>query len=312
MPLFDQIRASLPALPSFLDDPPPAYAFEISAGGVAHAVRPAKRGQPPEIGFRPFESEVLAISPVNDNVLHADAFAAHVAALLRLNGRRRDAAVILPDYCARVAILDFDSFSGNKEEQLSLVRFRMKKTVPFDLDTAAVSYHARKAANGHTEAVVVAAARDIVTRYEAPFRAAGFNPGLVTTSTLAALDLLPASGLAILTKLAGPVLTVALCDGRDPKLVRCVELADMNLDEVMAVLYPTVAFAEDTLGRRPDRIVACGFGGGAPIGMDVQSLANACVADLSLETELLRSTWGPAHAHDAGLLGWFSAQEGGH
>ncbi len=33
---------------------------------------------------------------------------------------------------------------------------------------------------------------EIVEQYEAPFRAAGFHPGLVTTSSLAALNLLDA------------------------------------------------------------------------------------------------------------------------
>jgi hypothetical protein len=34
------------------------------------------------------------------------------------------AAVILPDYCARVAVLDFDAFPDDPEEQQALVRFR--------------------------------------------------------------------------------------------------------------------------------------------------------------------------------------------
>ena len=39
--------------------------------------------------------------------------------------KRREAALILPDYCARVAVLDFDSFPADPKEQLSLVRFRL-------------------------------------------------------------------------------------------------------------------------------------------------------------------------------------------
>lgn len=301
MAILEQITAMLPAIPAFIDDPAPSYAFELSAGGIAFAVRPQRGGQAPEIRFEPFASEVLTVSPVNDNVMQPEALAAHVAALVKSSGKRRDAVVMLPDYCVRVAILDFETFPGSKDEQLSLVRFRMKKTVPFDLESAAVSYHAQKA-GGRTEVVVAAAAREIIARYEAPFRAAGYLPGYLTTATLAAVDLLPSEGLALLAKLSGPILTVALCDGRSPKLVRCVELAELSLDEVMAVLFPTVAFAEDTLKRRPDRVAACGFG-------DNAGLAQACGSELGLEVEQLRSPWGVAQDYNAGLLGWLAAQE---
>ena len=53
--------------------------------------------------------------------------------------------MILPDYAARVSVLDFDSFPSTPEEQLSLVRFRVKKTIPFDIDSAAVSYYVQPA-----------------------------------------------------------------------------------------------------------------------------------------------------------------------
>jgi Tfp pilus assembly PilM family ATPase len=39
------------------------------------------------------------------------------------------------------------------------------------------------------DVVVVVAPLEVISRYEAPFRAAGMNPGLVTTSSLAALNL---------------------------------------------------------------------------------------------------------------------------
>src|SRR5207253_2966077 len=102
-------------------------------------------------------------------------------------------------------------FPTDRAEQLSLVLFRMKKTVPFDLDEAAISYSARaidSKGQKKREVVVAAAPMEIVARYEAPLRAAGFTPGMVTTSTLAAMDLLDGLGLVMSAKLAGRVLTV--------------------------------------------------------------------------------------------------------
>lgn len=292
MSLLDQLAA-------FVDDPPPAYAFEISAAGMGWAVRGGHKSGP-QLVFKPWESGVLNVSPIADNVLQPDMFLAAIAALNAPNGkRRRDTALILPDYCARIAVLDFESFPAEAEEQLALVRFRLKKTVPFDVDSAAVNFHMQKAHGKKVEVVVAAAAHEIVARYEAPFRQSGYNPGYVTTSVLASLDLLPAHGLHVLTKLAGRVLTVAVCDGRQPKLVRCVELPELTQEDVKAMLFPTLAYSEDTLGRHPETLFACGLG----------DAAAGLSAEWSIPVEPLRSPWGVVNEANSGLLGWLQAQE---
>ena len=127
-------------------DPSPNYVFELSETGIAFAQRP---GDP---GFAPFEPGTLVVSPVEDNIHKADAVAAvlkHIAPLDHSRKRRR-AALILPDFAARVSVLDFDAFPTSPEEQLSLIRFRLKKTLPFDIDSAAVSYFAQPAEKGKT------------------------------------------------------------------------------------------------------------------------------------------------------------------
>ncbi len=58
----------------------------------------------------------------------------------------KDVALILPDFCARIAVLDFDGFPADAKEQAALVRFRLKRSVPFDVETAALSYFAQPVA----------------------------------------------------------------------------------------------------------------------------------------------------------------------
>lgn len=111
-----------------VEDPPPAYVFEISHAGIAFS-RESKKHR--EFGFQPLEPDVLSISPLKDNVIRPEVFFDQVKQLAPVNGSRRTAALILPDYSARIAALDFDNFPSDKEEQLSLVRFRMKKSIPF-------------------------------------------------------------------------------------------------------------------------------------------------------------------------------------
>ena len=112
--------------------------------------------------------------------------------------KRRRGVLILPDFCARVAVLDFDNFPEKPEEQMSLVRFRMKKGVPFDIDDAALSYYAQGTGKGKIELVVAAVALEIIARYEAPFRAAGLQTGVVTVSSLATAELEKNNGITLL------------------------------------------------------------------------------------------------------------------
>jgi type IV pilus assembly protein PilM len=279
-----------------VNDPPPDHIFELSEAGIAYA----RNG---ETGFQIFEPGVLAVSPVADNLLRPDAVMSALARIAPPNGnKRRPATVILPDYATRVSLLDFDSFPSSPEEQLPLVRFRVKKTIPFDIDSAAVSYWAQpasaKAGAKKIEVVAVTVAMEILARYEAVFRNANLYPGEVTTSGLAALNLYTASGVAVIAKLTGNVLTVMAVDNGQLKLFRCLTIeegspGEGNNEEVLAVLNPTFAYIEDELGQKPEKLLLCGFA--KPI------------EGLNVEMEPLRSRLGAPNAYNAGLLGYLEA-----
>jgi type IV pilus assembly protein PilM len=293
------------SIANLLKDPPPEFVFELSDAGIAY-LRPGASAQP---GFEPLENDVISISPLRDNVLRPEALSAKVRALVGANGnrKRRKAVLILPDFCARVAVLDFDAFPSKPEEQIALVRFRMKKSVPFDVESAAISYHAEQVAGQkgakRFEVVVVAAALEIVARYEAPFRAAGLHTGIVTTSILATLEMEKSTGISLLAKLSGKVLTVAVVKSGMLKLVRCVELADLSTEEIMAVLFPTVAYVEDEMAVRPDRVLLCGFGS---VG---EQYGTQWATELGVPFEALRSRLGTPGPYNAGLLGYLETPE---
>ena len=287
-------------LNTLLGDPPPSWAFEVSEAGIAWG----RTAAPGELDFRPLPEGAISVSPLRDNVQQPEVFAREVAALAPAEPRRNQrAALILPDYCARTAVLDFDSFPSGHEEQLALVRFRMKKAVPFDLASAIVSYHPQPTASGEKRIDVVVALipSEIVSRYEAPFREVGFQPGEVTTSTLAALNMVTPGGITMLAKIAGATLSVLAMKGGVIKLARCVELERVSAEEVLGVLHPTVAFIEDELKAVPNRLVLCGFG----LRGDQES--GAWASELSMDVEPLRSRFGVPAPHNAGLMGYMEA-----
>jgi type IV pilus assembly protein PilM len=285
-------------LNTLLGDPPPAWAFEISESGIAFG----KTATPGEVSFRPLPEGAISVSPLRDNVQLPDVLTREVGALAPPDAHHRRAALILPDYCARTAVLDFDAFPANNDEQRALVSFRIKKTVPFDLESAIVVHYAQPAAAGEKIDVVVALVpQEIVIRYEAPFRAAGFQPGEVTTSALAALHMVKAEGITMLAKLAGQTLSVMVLRGSTLKLARCVELPEATSAEILSVLHPSIAYIEDELHARPDKLLLCGFG---RIGDEEAPLWRS---ELGVEVEPVRSRYGMPSGTNAGLLGYMES-----
>jgi type IV pilus assembly protein PilM len=287
------------SLANLLKDPPPAYAFELSEAGISFA----RVAEPAQLIFKPFAAGVLLVSPAHDNIQQPQAIQEQIYAIAPPNGhRKRRAALILPDYCARVAVLDFDNFPADSEEQVALLRFRMKKSVPFDVDSAAVSYSVQgQRAGAKVEVLAAVMASDIVAQYEAPFRSAGFHPGLVTTSSLSALNLCRTDGITMLVKISGRVLSVLVLDGSKLKLARCVETDGARTEEIESVLHPTVAYIEDELKAKPQRIFLCGF--------DSQNaaLAQQWGEEWGVPMEPLHSRFGKPGRNDAGLLGYLES-----
>ncbi len=287
------------ALAGLLSDPPPAFAFEISGAGLAAA----RIGRQPEVSFGALPKDALAVTPLRDNVLRPDALLAQVRELApgESGRKRRRAALILPDYAVRVSVLDFDEFPSDPKEQASLVRFRLKRTIPFDVDAAALSFHAQPSRHGNGKAADVVAAvapLEVVAHYEAPFRLAGFHLGHVTTSALAALELVPATGLHLLVKRTGHVLSLAVAERGLLRLVRAMELADFDAAEIAAHLFPTLAYVEDRFSALPDTLLCCGFG--AATGDALAWFQS----EFGVRSEALASRWGQPGEFNAGLLGY--------
>jgi len=281
---------------SLLQDPPPGMAFEISEAGIAAA----RIGAKAELEFQPLKSGTLSVSPLKENVLDPGELTAAVRALAgtQTGRKRKDVTLILPDFSVRMAVLDFDNFPSDAKEQAALVRFRLKRSVPFDVESAALSYWPQAAGHKRVEVVVVVTPLEIVARYEAPFRAAGMLPGLVTTSSLAALELAPDVGLNVLAKLTGNVLTLVVRQKGTLRLVRCLELPSPELEDIAAVLLPTFVYMEDNLGGRAERLILCGM------GARMSEAELRFREELGVEVEPLRSPLGTCGENNAGLLGY--------
>ncbi len=280
-------------LKALLEDPPPEFVFEIGAEGIAMA----RTDAPGAIQFAALQAGVLEPGYGAGNIKDLESFSEVVRKLVPAGLRgRRTAALILPDSSVRVTILDFESMPEKEEERRSLIRFRLRKSLPFDLDSSMLSY----SMVGPKRVLAAVATMETIAHYEEPFRNAGLQPGLVTVSSLAMLDLVPAKTSAVIAKLGAGVLTVCVVQPDGILLMRSLDLETNTtdpLDEISNDLYPTLAYVEDHTGKRPEKLWIAGF------GEDSAAAATRLAVELELPVEVL------PHRH-AGLAGYLSSLPG--
>lgn len=287
----------LDSLPGFLKDPPPEFVFEIAADGIAMVANVSRTRPPAPLQTVPLTPGVVAPSPVRENIPDPDRFAEAVRKLAPpaagRNAKRR-AALILPDNSVRIAVLDFDALPAKEEERRPLINFRLRKSVPFDVDDAALSYFPQPG----NKVIVALAPSEIVAHYEAPFRAAGFDPGLVTVSSLAMLDLFPVAGSIVIARLSPGALTVLAVNDGVVTIVRSLERAHAGTDEaaladpladIITDVYPTLAYIEDQSGSRPAKMFTVGLSH-AGFGPDAEVSARLA-RELEIPVESLDSAW---------------------
>jgi len=146
------------------------------------------------------------------------------------NSRDGDITLVIPDAAVRVLLLDFDSLSSKAAEVLAIVRFRLKKLLPFDADEAMVSYQVMSSGKSGVRVLAVAIPPDVLSEYETAVREAGFEPGSVLPSTLAALAAVEGDGAALLVNANVLGVTTAIVRSGVLMLHRSVDLQEHNLE----------------------------------------------------------------------------------
>jgi type IV pilus assembly protein PilM len=242
---------------------PPAAVEVVPEGVLAAALHTP--GQPPVYAYEPLPAGALVPGIGEPNLRAPEAVANAIrAALGQISPRSRAVTVVLPDTVVRVFVLDFDSLPGKADEAFSVMRFRLRKMVPFEVEHAGLSYQVL--VENKTECKVLAAVipGPILQEYEAAVRAAGYEPGAVLPSSLAALAGLDSMEAVLAANLSGLALTTTITTGEDLLLYRTLDLPEdrgQRLDEVRRGIAVAAAFYEDKLQARPTRLHYAGDGG---------------------------------------------------
>jgi type IV pilus assembly protein PilM len=243
----------------------PPVAVEISPQGVLAAATPGP-GQPAVFAFEPLPEGAL-IPGIGEPNLRAPEVVANAmrAALSQVAPRTRAVTLVISDTAVRVFVLDFDSLPGKAAEAIPVLRFRLRKMLPFDVEHAGLSYQVLVENNNECKALAAVMPGPVLAEYESAARQAGFEAGAVLPTSLAALAAIDSAEPVLAANLGAVALTTCITDGQDLLLYRTLDLPEepaTRLDEVQRGIAVAAAYYEDKLGVRPRVLYYAGIGAG--------------------------------------------------
>jgi type IV pilus assembly protein PilM len=198
-------------------------------------------------------------------------------------GRSKDVVLVIPDATTRVMLLDFDTLPDKLEDAEGVVRFRLKKSLPFDIDQSVVSFD-RQTADKGVRVIAAVTPRMIIEEYESAVREAGYNPGTVIPSMIAALGAVDATQPAMIIKVESGITTFAIVDQNQLLLYRALENggAAVTGESLIDDVNTSLVYFEDHYNVAIDRLLVSGV-------QSAQAL-QAAFSDRSIKVEELVSS----------------------
>ncbi len=263
----------------------PRIACEISADRVV-AARRAENGSNLEAATATALPAGLLIPGLQQaNVATREALVPMLRdTIATVAGRARDICLVIPDATTRVLLLDFETLPEKPQEADAVVRFRLKKSLPFEVDHSAVSFDRQGTANP-VRAVAAVTPRTVLDEYESLVRDAGYNPGSVVPSMIAALGLVDAAHPTMVIKVENGTTTFAIVDQNELRLYRALENGGTAVtgESLVDDVNTSLVYFQDRYTVGVDRVLVAGV-------QSVQALQEALSATAEVRVEELVSS----------------------
>jgi len=269
----------------------PPVAVEIAAGRVAAASLERRGGQPVvsqhAIELLPDGALVPSLTAANTHDRAAVMTALNRA--LEKVGRPRRIGLVVPDAIAKVSLVRFEQVPTRQTDLDQLVRWQVRKSAPFPIEEAQVSYvPALRHADGQ-EFLVSLARRDVIHEYEALCAEAGAHAGLVDLATFNVVNALlagsaPPANDWLLVNVAADSTSIALLRG--PHVIFFRNRANDTEGTLADLVHQTAMYYEDRLqGAGFSHVVLSGAAGGSSRLGDVEQVRRSLEDRLSARVE---------------------------
>jgi type IV pilus assembly protein PilM len=254
-------------LSSLFAPPRPMVAIEFSATNVT-VVRLAANGSSPALaGFATEPLPAGSLKPALNTANVVDRTAVLDALRRACDGagvRAGHAAVVVPDPVGKVSLLRFEQVPAKTADLTELIRWQVRKSVPFPIEDAQLTFAQGAIVDGAREFVVVLARRDIIAEFETLARDAGVAAGVVDLATFNLVNAALAAGGTpsgdwLLVHVASDYLTLAVLRQSDLILLRHRGAEDAT--SLADIVHQTSMYYEDRLrGAGFDRVILAGSG----------------------------------------------------
>ena len=232
-------------------------------------------------------------SAVEANIVNMIALKSAVSsACTRLRAKGEEVALLVPDPVIRVFVQHFEEFPRSVQEAEPMLRWKLKKSVPFEADETLISYMRQMPREEGVDVVTALARLRIVREYEALVEGADLRPGVVLSSSLAAIALLDENKPTLLARVSGSALTTAIARQGMLCGYRCTELpahgADLTPQMLLEEIFPVAAYYQDTWQEGIQSVRVAGLGARLPefvrsledeFHCEVRSLLHTAVSD---------------------------------
>jgi hypothetical protein len=170
---------------SIHDATPPLAAVEMSAARVSGVLLDSRGGRAVVSAHasEPLPDQALVPALTALNVRDRGAVAAALARVLDQIGRPRRIGLVVADPVAKVSLVRLQQVPARQQDLEQVIRWQVRKSAPFSIDDAQVSYEPALRTDEGQEFVVTIARRDVIGEYEALCADAGAHAGLVDLST---------------------------------------------------------------------------------------------------------------------------------
>jgi type IV pilus assembly protein PilM len=244
--------------------PHPPVAIEIAPDRIS-AVRWSRKGSVDNFVIEPLPPGALVPSATETNIVNVhEVQTALEKACSRLQIQEADTTLLLPDPVVRVFVQHFENFPRSPQEALPLLRWKLKKSVPFDVDQMLISYVRQDSHDEGVNVVTALGRLSIVQEYEDLARDAHLRPGVVLSSSIAAVALLEEDRPTLMARISGRALTTtslragALCG------YRCTELpansSELTPKGLLDEIFPVAAYYQDTWREGIQSVRVAGLG----------------------------------------------------
>jgi type IV pilus assembly protein PilM len=243
------------ALSSLLTAAPADAVVEISPEAVSIAALTARGQESLVQGYavEPLPPGAVVASLTAQNIVDQKAVVDRLrTAVARLSSRPKRVALLMPDTAGRISLVRFEQVPSRADDLEQLVRWQVKKSAPFPVEDALVTYMpAGPAAEGGTEFLVLAARRDVVRGYESVCEAVDMHAGLVDLATLGVVNLClagasGAEGDWLLVHVRPDYTSVAIV--RRGAVIFFRSLSADDGDTLVDVVHQTTMYYQDRLG----------------------------------------------------------------